>query len=144
MKYDRRSIQMSIVFKIGFLYPSMCHVPYVLSFNYMVECNLELDSIFLSLSDGTRRDILRLLRLYEKLSVSDIALHYQLTYAAVSKHLKVLESARLVKKRRSGKHQIVSLATPAFKEMNDYLRDYESLWNDRFVRMEKLLISKEK
>ncbi len=105
----------------------------------MVEQSLVLDSIFLSLADATRRDMLELLRTYSSMTISDIAIHYRLTFAAVSKHLKVLEQARLVSKRKKGRHQIVTLSAPAFEEANQYLKKYESLWNDRLDRLELLL-----
>ncbi len=105
----------------------------------MVEYTHELDSIFLSLSDGTRRDILRLLNIYEKMSVSDIAIHYRLTFAAVSKHLMVLERAKLIHKRKKGRQQMIRLNASAFQAADEYLKQYEQLWHDRFNRLEKVL-----
>ncbi len=105
----------------------------------MVEYNFALDNIFLSLADSTRRDMLRLLRVYDKMSVGEIAAHYHLTFAGVSKHLKVLESANLIRKKRRGKMQIVSLSTTAFKTANEFLSPYEQLWDGRFDRLEVLL-----
>ena len=61
----------------------------------MVECTLNLDSVFASLADPTRRDILRQVTRRE-LSVGSIANQYNLTYAAISKHLKVMERANLI------------------------------------------------
>lgn len=105
----------------------------------MVEYNSTLDSIFLSLADATRRDMLRLLNVYQSMSVGEIAAHYRLTFAGVSKHIKVLESARLVRKRRKGKMQMVSLNAKAFRQADEYIKHYEQLWNDRFDRLEILL-----
>jgi DNA-binding transcriptional ArsR family regulator len=108
----------------------------------MVEYTLHLDSVFGSLADPTRRDILRRVAAAE-LSISQIAEHYDLTFAAISKHLKILEKAQLIRKRRQGKQQIVQLSPAAFKEASEYLQRYEQLQNDRFDALETL-IRKEK
>ncbi len=107
----------------------------------MVELTLDpfgLDVIFRSLADPTRRDILQRVAKKE-MSIGDIAKHYNMTFAAISKHLKILEKAKLVIKRRKGKEQIVALSPVAFKEAADYLGQYEQLWNDRFDRLEQYL-----
>lgn len=109
----------------------------------MVECNLILDNIFQSLADGTRRDMLRLLRIYDRMSIGEIAAHYRISFAGAAKHIKVLESAKLITKRRKGKQQIVSLSPAAFKTADQYLEDYRQLWEGRFDRLEKLLNEEE-
>jgi DNA-binding transcriptional ArsR family regulator len=104
----------------------------------MVEYVLSLDSIFGSLSDPTRRDILQRVTGRE-LTVSEIASHYDLTFAAVSKHLKVLERARLISKRRRGKEQMVTVSPRALAVADEYLEQYRLLWESRFDRLEVLL-----
>ena len=107
----------------------------------MVELTLDplgLDAIFRSLADPTRRDILK--RVAKKqLSISDIAKPYKMTLAAISKHLKVLEHAKLIVKRRQGKEQIVQLSPAAFNDAAKYLKYYERLWNDRLDSLELYL-----
>ncbi len=104
----------------------------------MVESTLHLDLIFGSLADPTRRDILR--RVARRvLSISEIAEDYDLTFAAISKHLKVLERAKLIIKRRRGKEQIVQMAPSAVADAADYLKRYEKLWNDRLDSLEQYL-----
>lgn len=104
----------------------------------MVEYTLQLNSIFHSLADGTRRDILeRVSR--QSLSVSQIASGYNLTYAAVSKHLKVLEGAKLIIKKRRGKEQIVSAAPNTVKNASEYFKRYEAMWQSRFDKLDSLL-----
>jgi DNA-binding transcriptional ArsR family regulator len=105
----------------------------------MVEYDYQLDSIFLSLADSTRRDMIRLLNIYDKMSVGKIALHYKMTFAGVSKHLKVLEQAKLIVKSRKGRQQIVSLNPTAFKHADKYIKQYEQLWQERFDRLEIIL-----
>jgi DNA-binding transcriptional ArsR family regulator len=105
----------------------------------MVEQILSLDSIFSSLSDPTRRDMLRRL-IKESLSISELAQPYNLTFAAISKHLKVLERSNLVAKQRRGKEQMVSVVPQTIKEADDYLEAYRQLWEERFDRLDALLI----
>jgi DNA-binding transcriptional ArsR family regulator len=104
----------------------------------MVEYTQSLDNIFSSLADPTRRDILsRVAR--QEMSIGEIAKYYNLTFAAISKHLKVLERSKLVTKKRRGKEQMVSVAPSALKEVDDYLETYRQLWEARFDRLETLL-----
>ena len=104
----------------------------------MVEYSLNLNSIFSSLADPTRRDILR--RVAKKpLSISQIAKHYKLTFAAVSKHLKVLQKAGLVVKTKKGKEQMVELYPKALASADEHLRQYEDIWKGRLNKLEGLL-----
>jgi DNA-binding transcriptional ArsR family regulator len=104
----------------------------------MVEYTLSLDSIFSSLADPTRRDILRRL-ITQELSISELAKPYDITFAAVSKHLKVLERAQLIIKKRRGKEQMVQVSPLALKDEADYLESYRLLWDERFQSLDKLL-----
>lgn len=104
----------------------------------MVEYTLNLDTVFSSLADPTRRDILQRVS-REELSVGEIAAPYDLTFAAVSKHLKVLERAKLIMKRRKGKEQMVHLTPQALANADDYLSQYRRMWEDRFNNLENYL-----
>lgn len=104
----------------------------------MVEYILPLDSIFSSLSDPTRRDILSRLS-SGRLNVSEVAEPYDMSLAAVSKHLKILEQAKLIMKRRKGKEQIVSLRPETMMQAAAYIQQYEQLWNERLDRLEQFL-----
>ena len=108
----------------------------------MVEHNAQLDLVFGSLSDGTRRDILRRVAVRE-LSVGEIAAPYGMSLAAVSKHLAVLEKARLITKRREGKLQMAALCLPALGEAFDHLEGYRQLWEHRLDRLERYLENEE-
>ena len=104
----------------------------------MVEYVSSLDTIFSSLADPTRRDILE--RVFEKdLSVSEIAEPYDMSMAAVSKHLKVLEKANLVRKIRHGKEKIVSAVPDTTKLADQYLKQYQRRWEDRFDSLDIFL-----
>jgi len=104
----------------------------------MVEYTLNLDSVFGSLADPTRRDILRQVAV-GPLTISEIAKSYNLTFAAISKHLKVLENAHLIIKEKRGKERVVQLSPQTFKGAAEYLEYYESLWNQRFDSLEQYL-----
>jgi DNA-binding transcriptional ArsR family regulator len=104
----------------------------------MVERTLEFDTIFSSLADSTRRDILRRVAAAE-LSISEIAKPYKLTFGAISKHLLVLERAHLVIKRRRGKEQLVSIAPDTIESVSIMLNEYQKLWETRYKRLDALL-----
>lgn len=104
----------------------------------MVEQALSLDAIFASLADSTRRDILRRVTDAE-LSITEIAKPYDLTFAAISKHLKVLEKATLIIKRRRGKEQMVSLAPQAMADAAEYLQWYREFVEARFDALDNYL-----
>src|SRR3954468_24318034 len=104
----------------------------------MVEYTFTLDNTFAALADSTRRDILQRVSQAE-LSVGEIARFYDLTFAAVAKHLKVLERAELINKRRRGKQQMVSLAPQAFADAAEYLEWYRKLWENRLDALDQYL-----
>jgi DNA-binding transcriptional ArsR family regulator len=104
----------------------------------MVEYSIELDLIFGSLADWTRRDIFKRVATREQ-TVSEIASHYKMSMAAISKHLKILEHAKLISKRRLGRQQLVSATPLTLRGVQDYLEQYEQLWNKRFDALDNYL-----
>lgn len=104
----------------------------------MVEYSLSLDSIFGSLADPTRRDILRRVAKRE-LTVSQVAVPYDLSLAAVSKHLKVLEAAKLIIKRRRGKQLYVQLSPAALKSAEAYLHQYAQMMSNHYDSLETFI-----
>ena len=97
----------------------------------MVELSTSaLDSVFHALSDGTRRAILRDL-LVEGKSVGELAKPYEMSLAAVSKHVQVLERAELVERQRRGQFQIVRLKPKSLRAAQDWLAFYETFWRDQ-------------
>jgi len=96
------------------------------------------DQIFAALSDATRRDIVtRVLR--DEASVSALARRYDMSFAAVQKHVAVLERARLVTKRRRGREQIVSGEVTTIRAAARLLGQYEEIWRGRIGRIEEIL-----
>jgi len=106
----------------------------------MVELVFEtpLDAVFGSLADPTRRDMLRRLMNCE-MSIGELAAPYDITFAAAAKHLKVLEDARLIRKRKKGRQRIVCLAPQALAQADQYLRQYRQMWQNRFDSLENYL-----
>lgn len=103
----------------------------------MVERNAYLDDLFGSLADPIRRDILRRL-IDARYTISQIAEEYDISFAAVAKHLNVLQKAKLIVKQRRGKEQLVGIAPEALKDASRYLQQYEALWNTRFDALERI------
>lgn len=108
----------------------------------MVEYTVQLDSVFNSLADPIRRDILQRVAKTE-LSVGELVQKYDVSFAAISKHLKVLERAKLIVKRKEGKKHMVTLAPGALKSADEYLDQYRKMWQSRFDKLEALLNDKE-
>ncbi len=105
----------------------------------MVERSAILDLTFGALANSTRRDMLQRVS-KDELSVGDLAQKYDhLTFAAVSKHLRVLQDAKLITKRGQGKLHLVTLSPFALEDAADYLRTYEQLWEDRLDSLEAYL-----
>ena len=104
----------------------------------MVEYTFQLDSIFNSLADPIRRDILQHVARAEY-SVGELVQKYDVSFAAISKHLKVLESANLIRKRKEGKQRMVSLAPGALQSADEYLEQYRVMWQSRHDKLEQLL-----
>ncbi|TDC61523.1 ArsR family transcriptional regulator [Micromonospora sp. KC207] len=96
------------------------------------------DRIFHALADGTRRDIIaRVIRHAE--SVSALARHYPMSFAAVQKHIAVLERASLVTKERRGREQIVHADMAVLRRTARLLGAYEEIWRERVARIDRLL-----
>jgi DNA-binding transcriptional ArsR family regulator len=108
----------------------------------MVESTMTLDLVFGSLSDPVRRDIVRRVA-GKELSVSEVAEPYAMSLAAVSKHLKVLERAKLVIKRRRGKQLMVGLAPDAFTDASDFLDFYKAFTAKNMDSLEAFLQSEQ-
>ncbi len=98
------------------------------------------DDVFHALADPTRRDILRRAG-SDASSVSRLADAYPMSFAAVQKHVVVLERAGLVTKRRRGREQLVEAAPGTLAEARRALDDLEEVWRGRVERMSELLES---
>ena len=96
------------------------------------------DELFRALADPTRRDILRRCAVDER-SVSRLAQAYPMSFAAVQKHVAVLERAGLVTKERRGREQLVHTDPGAVDRARQALDELEAAWRGRVNRMSDLL-----
>ena len=91
----------------------------------------EVDRVFRALADPTRRSILARLAL-RPATVSDIATPFEMSLPAVSKHLKVLENARLISRTIDGRVHRCSLESATLRAVDDWLEPYRSFWAGQF------------
>jgi len=112
-----------------------------LTYNQMVVSILspqQTDRVFHALSDATRRDIVeRTMR--QSQSVSTLANYYEMSFAAVQKHVAVLERAELVTKRRAGREQLVHANAVTVNAAARLLDAYEALWHQRAAAIDSIL-----
>ena len=102
----------------------------------------DIDLVFAALSDTTRRDIVRRAVAGEE-GVAELAQHYPMSFAAVQKHVAVLERAGLVSKARHGRRKVVRTEVKALRDARHVLDEYEELWRERIERMADLLVEEE-
>lgn len=98
----------------------------------------EVDRIFHALADATRRDIVRRTLTVES-SVSELAQAYDMSFAAVQKHVAVLEGAGLVVKTPRGRERLVRGNPDRIRRAQRLLDAYERLWRDRVDRLDAML-----
>ncbi len=96
------------------------------------------DQVFHALADATRRDIV-VRTLGGDHSVSALARQYPMSFAAVQKHVAVLEEAGLVTKRRSGREQLVRCDVDTLRRAARLLDALDDMWRDRADRMSEIL-----
>jgi DNA-binding transcriptional ArsR family regulator len=99
---------------------------------------LDHDRIFGALGDATRRDIVRRAIDGEE-GVAELAEHYPMSFAAVQKHVAVLERAGLVSKHRVGRRKVVRTNLEGLRAARRLLDRYEDLWRERVERMTQLI-----
>lgn len=98
----------------------------------------EADKLFHALADATRRDIVRTVMVQEH-SVSALARRYPMSFAAVHKHVAVLEGAGLITKRRSGREALVRGDIEGVRDARSALDALEQLWQERVAEMDRIL-----
>ncbi len=96
------------------------------------------DRIFAAMADGTRRDIVWRAMSGEE-GVVELAAHYPMSFAAVQKHVAVLERAGLVSKERTGRRKVVRTNMDGLRLARGLLDQYEALWRGRIDRMTDLI-----
>lgn len=101
--------------------------------NHMVDYRL--DTIFHALADPTRRGMLASLALGDR-SIGELGEPFRMSFAGAAKHVKVLENAGLIGRRRAGRRQICSLKAKPLEQAERWLRQWEKFWTVRLDRLE--------
>ena len=104
----------------------------------LMTTTFDADTVFAALADATRRDIV-LRALSGREGVAELAAHYPMSFAAVQKHVAVLERAGLVTKQRAGRRKVVRTNMEALRLARGLLDQYEALWRGRIDRMTDLI-----
>ena len=98
----------------------------------------EIDRVFHALATSTRRDILRR-TIEQEQSVSTLAADYDMSFAAVQKHVAVLEAANLIVKRAEGRERLVRANPEMIARARALLAHYEAMWRSRIARLDDLM-----
>lgn len=102
-----------------------------------------LDITFHALADPTRRGMLANLALGEK-SIGELAEPFAMSFAGASKHVKVLEGAGLILRRKMGRTHLIRIDAKPLEEAERWLRKWEKFWNVRLDRLEAAIESDKK
>jgi DNA-binding transcriptional ArsR family regulator len=98
----------------------------------------QLDAMFMALADPTRRAIIRRLTDGEA-TVTELARPFAMSQPAISKHLKVLERAGLVSRRRDAQRRPCRLEARRFRAVTEWLDGYRRYWDESYQRLDGLL-----
>ena len=114
-----------------------------LTYNHMVVyhrplSDAEIDRVFHALADTTRRDIVARVLGGQQASISALAARYEMSFAAVQKHVAVLEGAGLVTKQAQGRERIVRGNPERIAQARELLAQLEELWKARFSQLDAL------
>lgn len=104
----------------------------------MVKGSLFLNDIFHALSDPTRRKILERLA-QDPLTVSEIKTPFKISLVAISKHLKVLERAKLIRRQKMGREYMIRLHSQPLRDAHRYIENYKKDWSRSLDVLERFL-----
>jgi DNA-binding transcriptional ArsR family regulator len=102
-----------------------------------------LNKVFGALADPTRRAMLRRLAAGQR-NIRDLAAPFDMSFAAASKHVRVLERAGLVRRRIEGRSHVCRIEPKPLAAASEWLRFYETFWTERFDALEALLESQDR
>lgn len=102
------------------------------------DSKFQLNYIFHSLSDPTRRKILELLT-HEPLNVSQIKQPFKISLVAISKHLKVLERSKLIRRQKMGREYMIRFHPQPLRDAHKYIENYKKDWSRQLDALEKFL-----
>ena len=96
--------------------------------------------VFQAIADPTRRAILTLIAL-QAMTPNALAEHFDSSRQAVSKHIKILTECQLVKQEQTGREIYYHLNPKKMKEVSDWLEPFRQMWEERFSRLDKVLLN---
>ena len=99
--------------------------------------------VFQAIADPTRRAILSLIAL-QAMTPNALAEHFDTSRQAVSKHIKILTECRLVEQEINGREIYYHFNPEKMKEVEDWLAPFKKIWEDRFDRLDKVLVNLKK
>ena len=99
------------------------------------------DSIFAALADKSRRKVVEILHENDA-SILELTESFTMSFQALSKHVKILEKANIVTKKRQGKFMICSLNNHALKSSLEWISYHHNFWNDSFSNLDSLIKKK--
>ena len=99
---------------------------------------IQLSRIFSALSDPTRRAMLRRLG-HEEMSVADLSQPFNMTKSAITKHVKILENAGLLRRTIDGRTHYCRLEAKPLQEASEWMKFYEKFWNEKFDALDAFL-----
>lgn len=94
--------------------------------------------VFQAVAEPNRRKVIDLLARRER-SVQDLVAHFDVSFQAISQHLKVLDQVGLVAKRKQGRYRMYRLKPRRLKQISDWVKKYEAFWNERLDRLGEVL-----
>jgi DNA-binding transcriptional ArsR family regulator len=109
----------------------------------MVQIEARLDHVFHALADPTRRAMLHSLAGGER-KIGDLATPFSMSFAAASKHVRVLEAAGLVWRRIEGRAHICRIVAEPLRDAEEWLRFYEGFWSGKLEALEAALLADDK
>ena len=98
----------------------------------------QLDNVFGALANRTRREILSLLTRSER-SVLELVGRFDISQPAVTKHLKVLEKAGLIQKRKQGRYRYITLDSEKLRDASDWIERTREYWDESFAALDEYL-----
>jgi len=101
-----------------------------------------IDHILVAISDPTRRSIIERLRAGEA-RVTDLAAPYPISLNSVSKHIRMLERADLVRRRREGREYLLSLNLDPLDQVTRWIDQQRAFWNQQFDNLEQFLANED-
>ncbi|MCG8308941.1 MAG: metalloregulator ArsR/SmtB family transcription factor [Cytophagales bacterium] len=99
---------------------------------------IDRDKVFSALADGNRRRIIELLHERDS-TLLELTGSFSISFQALSKHIRILEDARVLTKRKQGKYRVLSLNRASLKQSLEWISYYSNFWHQSFDKLENLI-----